>query len=177
MKKLIALLLVISSLTLFSSCSIYFASTEGPGSIGSGAYGEIYGENGKLIVPDFVGKNADEVLRDKSLVMFGFSIEYDYSSEYEYGIIFEQSPAPGTEIDSMDEVSITVSKGPRTVRVPVLRFSEPDRARSELEDLGFKVTVKYEFDEQTEKGLVLRTEPEERTELPEGSEVTLYVSK
>ncbi|MBQ9768808.1 MAG: PASTA domain-containing protein [Clostridia bacterium] len=173
MKKLIALLLVISSLTLLSSCSIYFASTEGPGSIGSGAYGE----NGKLIVPDFVGKNADEVLRDKSLVMFGFSIEHDYSSEYEYGIIFEQSPAPGTEIDSMDAVSITVSKGPRTEHVPVLRFRELDEARSELEDLGFKVTVKYEVDEQTEKGLVIRTEPEERTELPEGSEVTLYVSK
>ena len=89
--------------------------------------------------------------------MFGFSIEYDYSSEYEYGIIFGQSPAPGTEIDSMDAVSITISKGPRTERVPVLRFREPDGARSELEDLGFKVTVKYEVDEQTEKGLVTRT--------------------
>ncbi|MFW5800390.1 MAG: PASTA domain-containing protein [Spirochaeta sp.] len=79
-------------------------------------------------VTDFIGQNLDEVrayLRTISatyepLMRIG-SISYVFSDQ-EPGTVLEQSPAPGTQLDSFTDLDIVVSRGPDISRSPVPRY-------------------------------------------------------
>ncbi len=181
MKKLIALLLVISSLTMLSSCSWYFAEIKPDGASSSGGLGGIFGSvrpesDEKITVPNFVGTKYKDIYKNESYTPFGFSIDYEYNSEYEAGVICEQSPEPGTEIDPMQAISITISRGVKTERVPNVLGERLEYAKADLEACGFTVIVEYEADNDVEKDRVIRTNPPAETKVPKGIEIILYVS-
>jgi serine/threonine-protein kinase len=84
----------------------------------------------------------------------------------------------GARIRSHDPVSLTISKGPQTVRVPGMDGYRLDKARSLLKDEGLEPgMVTREFSEDVSKGLVISTEPEKGTKVRAGSAVALTVSK
>ena len=181
MKKIIAILLVISSLTMLSSCSWYFAEIKPDGASSSGGLGGIFGSvrpesDEKITVPNFVGTKYNDLHKNESYAPFGFSIDYDYNSEYEAGVICEQSPEPGTEIDPMQAISITISRGVEMERVPDVLGEQLKYAKGDLEAQGFTVVVKYEADHNVEKDCVIKTDPLAGAKVPVGSEITVYVS-
>ncbi|MFJ4028449.1 Stk1 family PASTA domain-containing Ser/Thr kinase [Paenarthrobacter sp. NPDC089989] len=87
------------------------------------------------------------------------------------GSVVTQSPANGTLIKG-DAVTLTVSKGPKLVKVPSFVGKQAKDARKQLEDLGFEVKVN-----EILGGFfgTVRDQNPVNSEVPEGSLITLTV--
>lgn len=61
------------------------------------------------------------------------------NSEFDKGLVAEQSPGEGREAAEGDTVTLTISKGPELVEVPDVVGDSVDDAKQTLEDAGFQV--------------------------------------
>ena len=87
-------------------------------------------------------------------------------------------PPVGQELDKGSQVVLVVSSGKERVAVPKVVDLTEDEARSTLEALGFKVTVKeQETDDSAKVGQVLAQDPGGAANRAKGSTVTLTVGK
>ncbi|GGV15420.1 serine/threonine protein kinase [Streptomyces griseoflavus] len=130
-------------------------------------------------VPPLLTKTEQEArdrLADAGLDVGG--VEEAYSDTVERGKVIATDPKAGARIRGNDSVSLTVSKGPRTVRVPDLDGYPLDKARSLLEDEGLKPGMTTEeFSETVAAGSVIGTEPGKGTKVRADSAVALTVSR
>jgi eukaryotic-like serine/threonine-protein kinase len=101
--------------------------------------------------------------------------------------VLEQDPSaspPEADLDcaflssfcSKPEVTLTVSAGPGTAKVPGVAGLEQDVALQRLRDAGFAPQLQTVNSETVEEGLVIRTDPSGGTTLTRGSPVTVFVS-
>ncbi|MGY0066791.1 Stk1 family PASTA domain-containing Ser/Thr kinase [Streptomyces sp. QTS137] len=147
--------------------------------LGAGA-GVWYINSGQFTkVPPLLAKTEKQA-RDR-LAQAGLDVgqvEEAYSDSVERGTVVGTDPGAGERIRNTDSVSLTLSKGPRTVKVPDVDGVALDRARSALKDVGLEPgMVTREFSEDVAKGSVVSTGPAGGTEVRAGSAVALTVSK
>jgi serine/threonine-protein kinase len=104
--------------------------------------------------------------------------------------VLEQDPAaspPGDEASlncafltffcSKPEVTLTVSSGPGSSKVPATAGLTQEAATEKLEAAGFKVKAKSANSSSVEEGLVIHSEPSAGEAATNGSVVTLFVSR
>ncbi|MFE1247891.1 Stk1 family PASTA domain-containing Ser/Thr kinase [Streptomyces sp. NPDC058766] len=121
-------------------------------------------------------EQAEDRLADAGLELG--KVEHAYSDTVERGRIISTDPEPGARIRGNDAVSITLSDGPETVRVPALAGRELDEARSRLKEDGLEPgMVTREFSEDVRRGSVISARPADGTQVRAGSAVALVVSK
>ena len=130
--------------------------------------------------PDVVGDFWDD-LEDKYPDITFQIIEEVFDEENPAGMILEQDPAKGTQIDAAkDVVGVVISKGPAplTAPMPDLENYEQTTAHNLLISKGMdlNVVIEVETSEEVKEGFIIRTEPEAGAILQKGSKVTLYVS-
>jgi serine/threonine-protein kinase len=105
-------------------------------------------------------------------------VEHAYSDTVERGQIISSDPKAGERIRGNDSVSITVSDGPETVRVPALAGQKLDKARALLKEGGLEPgMVTREFSEDVPRGSVVSARPADGTKVRSGTAVALVVSK
>ncbi|MFG3076825.1 Stk1 family PASTA domain-containing Ser/Thr kinase [Streptomyces sp. NPDC048225] len=105
-------------------------------------------------------------------------VKHAYSDTVERGKVISTDPKVGDRIRKNDSVSLTVSDGPDTVKLPDMSGYRLDRARSLLEDEGLEPgMVTREFSDEAAEGFVISTEPGSGTTVRAGSAVALVVSK
>ncbi|MEO7752284.1 MAG: Stk1 family PASTA domain-containing Ser/Thr kinase [Terracoccus sp.] len=93
------------------------------------------------------------------------------------GQVFDQDPAPGTEIAQKSTVKFTISTGADSITVPDVTNFPQDQARADLERLGFVVTkVNLEDTADREKDRVTKTDPAANQTVAKNSEIELYVA-
>ncbi|MEV7015368.1 Stk1 family PASTA domain-containing Ser/Thr kinase [Streptomyces sp. NPDC093991] len=130
-------------------------------------------------VPPLLSKTEQEA-RDR-LAEAGLDVgevEEEYSDTVERGKVISTDPAVGARVRGSASVSLTVSQGPRTVRVPDLDGYPLDKARSLLEDEGLEPgMVTRAFSDSVAEDSVVSTEPGKGTEVRAGSAVALTVSR
>ncbi|MFF5156978.1 Stk1 family PASTA domain-containing Ser/Thr kinase [Streptomyces sp. NPDC000348] len=130
-------------------------------------------------VPPLLGKTEQEArarLTDAGLDTG--QVKEAYSDTVERGTVISTDPKAGARIRGNDPVSLTLSKGPQTVRVPDLDGYPLDKARDLLKDDGLEPgMVTREFSGTVGRGAVISTEPGKGTEVRAGSAVALTVSK
>ncbi len=127
--------------------------------------------------PDFVGKTYNEVLSNTEYTEnFDFDYEWDHSNEYEKDYIFEQSEREGEMLKKGAKITLYISMGENTKKVPDVYEMSESAAVSELKSQGFETAVVEEVSEETEKGLVIRTEPQRTQVVEENTKITVYVS-
>jgi serine/threonine-protein kinase len=103
--------------------------------------------------------------------------------------VLEQDPAaspPGDEASldcsfltffcSKPDVTLTVSSGPGSSKVPATAGLSREEATEKLEDAGFGANVETVNSDAVEEGLVIHSEPSAGTSVTNGSDVTLVVS-
>ncbi|MEH0629989.1 PASTA domain-containing protein [Streptomyces stelliscabiei] len=87
-------------------------------------------------------------------------------------------PAPGERIRDNDSVTVTVSKGPETVKVPDMKGLRLDLAKDRLKDDGLEPgLVNREFSDEVVRGQVIRTQPGSGTKVSAGAAVRIVVSR
>jgi eukaryotic-like serine/threonine-protein kinase len=105
-------------------------------------------------------------------------VTYAYSDTVKRGTVISTDPGVGERIRNNDSVSITVSKGPQTVKVPDVQGDALSNARTRLKAEGLQPgMVTREFSDEVPKGFVISTDPEDGTTLRAGSAIALTVSK
>ncbi|AFS78685.1 serine/threonine-protein kinase Sps [Gottschalkia acidurici 9a] len=130
-------------------------------------------------VPDVreksIGK-AEDMIEEAGLEVL--RVDYEYSDKPE-GIVIDQTPRAGKEVEQGTEVIIVVSKGKKTTTttVPSLRDLKEEEAIIELSAYGLGVgSVDYE-NSDIEKGKVVSQNPKAGREVEENSKVNIVISK
>lgn len=101
-----------------------------------------------------------------------------YDDTVERGTVISTDPAPGARIRDHDAVTLTVSLGPETVKVPDLAGLPLAEARQKLKAAGLEPgMVSREFSDDVDAGAVISTAPTSGTERHAGSAIALTVSK
>ncbi|MFJ1970790.1 Stk1 family PASTA domain-containing Ser/Thr kinase [Streptomyces sp. NPDC087903] len=104
--------------------------------------------------------------------------KHDYSDTVKRGMVIGTDPKPGSRIRDHDTVTLTISDGPETVRVPDLGGVRLDEARNRLRKDGLAPgMVTREFSDEVARGSVISTEPDAGTTRHAGSAIALLVSK
>ncbi|WP_454367228.1 Stk1 family PASTA domain-containing Ser/Thr kinase [Streptomyces ambofaciens] len=105
-------------------------------------------------------------------------VRHAYSDTVERGKVISTDPGVGDRIRQNDSVSLTVSDGPDTVKLPDVTGYKLDKARTLLEDEGLEPgMVTRAFSDEVAKGFVISTKPGSGTTVRAGSAVALVVSK
>ena len=136
----------------------------------------------EYVVPHLIGMTIDEANEDENVKGI-FTIEQigqRASSEYAAGQIIEQSPERGKRVKGNRVISVFVSTGAKTEKMPNLVNSERRNAALQLKNLDLSLVVDDTLEEYSESitaGYVIRTIPEAGMTLNEGDSVTLVVSK
>lgn len=133
----------------------------------------------KTIVPNVVGMTSDEAekaLHEKNLG-YVYDSEYVYSDRYPADYIVSQSIAEGKVIEKNTTITLTVSKGAEKFQVPEnIEGSDLDHATAELERVGLKWDISYEYSSKV-IGTVLSCYPNEKAYVVKKDVIKLTVSR
>ncbi len=134
-------------------------------------------KNDDIEVPHVVGMTVAEVkLQYPDLLL---DEKTAFSSDYPAGQIMEQGKPAGRGMKATDELSVTISKGPKTSTVPEVYQLPLDEAKSRLEMAGFRnyvVETNKENDPKLDDGLVTGTEPAIGAEADVEKELKIFVN-
>lgn len=138
----------------------------------------LFNKSAEISCPNFVGKKYEEIIADDEYKdTFKFKDEWDYSADYEFGYVFEQSEKEGEKLKKGANITLYVSMGENTKKVPDVYDMTEAAAVSELKAQGFTNIEKVEMaSEDTDKGKVIKTEPKKTQVVKENEKITLYIS-
>jgi serine/threonine-protein kinase len=137
-------------------------------------------------VPQFVGRQYDQVVADESLAArFQFEKQEEYNDNYPAGEIYNQTPVEGTLMANKGIVILYVSKGKRILIMPDLSGLTLEEAEEEILKLEEENDGEIDlilnpidrYDEGTEPGQIISTMPLAGEEFnPKDTTIFVYVS-
>lgn len=130
----------------------------------------------KVIIPDLIGKNLEEV--EQIAEKEGFEIRYDlkFSDTIDKNCVISQSIEAGEEMPLTETLYLVVSTGDEFDKMPDVRGKTIDSAKQFLSESGYDVRVRYENSEIVDKGDIIRTIPAEGETVKDNDIVTIVVS-
>ena len=136
------------------------------------------GTSEMIEVPDFVGKEYNEIINNPDLNK-GFIItrrREEASDKYDINVVMGQDKEKGIKIAKGSEVKVDISTGINVVKIPNVNGFGYAQAYQMLINSKFMVEPKYETSETVKDGDVIRTDPAGESFAAHGSKVTVYVS-
>lgn len=105
-------------------------------------------------------------------------VKHAYSDTVKRGTVIDTDPGVGQRIRDNDSVTLTVSDGPRTVKVPDLNGFALFKAKEVLKGDGLAAgMVTRDFSQDVPRGFVIGTNPSAGTLRHSGSAIAIVVSK
>ncbi len=131
---------------------------------------------GEATVPELVGRGRRAAR--KALTDLGFRVEETEQPSSDVGInrVISTSPDGGQRLERGEQVTLTVSSGPESTRVPNVLRQGRDAASEALRAAGFKVTVREEERGDVDPGTVVGQDPAAGQQRAQGSTVTITVA-
>ena len=136
-------------------------------------------ESKKYTVDNYIGMSLSAA-REKIDGKFKIKVEEEYSADYAKGLVIRQDPESDTELEEGKTLTLVVSKGTRTedkVSVPEVVGKRESSAKSELEAVGLKVSVKTKYSTDVAKGKVIFQSPGSGNQVTKNSTVVITVSQ
>jgi eukaryotic-like serine/threonine-protein kinase len=132
----------------------------------------------QLKVPDVTGQDtasAHSTLRNAG---FSYTDNQENSATVPKGTVISQSPVGGTTVNKGTSVTLTISKGSNTAKVPDVTGQNQAQATATLQAAGFQVQAKPKVTkDQTQNGLVIHQRPAAGTQLKKGRTVVIYIGQ
>jgi beta-lactam-binding protein with PASTA domain len=122
------------------------------------------------------GLSQEEAVERVEAAGFEARVERANSEQVESGLVIRSQPSGGTTATRGSTVVLTVSKGQRLTKVPVLVGTQRSVAVQQIRGRGFSPGVEEE-ESVRPAGEVIRQSPSAGTELPGGSTVSIVVSR
>jgi serine/threonine-protein kinase len=131
---------------------------------------------GQATVPGTAGRPVGEATG--KLEDAGFQVQTNQvnSDSVEEGLVINSDPKGGSSATRGSVVTLTVSAGPKLIKVPVLVGSQRSVAVQRIRGAGFTASVEEE-ESSAAKGEVISQSPSAGTRIPPGSTVSVVVSE
>jgi serine/threonine-protein kinase len=127
-------------------------------------------------VPSTAGLSAEAAEEAVESAGFEPQVAEANSEEVESGLVIKSDPHGGTTATRGSVVTLTISKGPKLSKVPVLVGTTRSLAVQQIRGRGLVPSVSEEVSAKP-AGEVIRQAPSAGSELPRGSGVSIVVSK
>ncbi len=133
----------------------------------------------KAIVPKVTGMSQDDAIKALEDANLKAEVVSETSKKVQEGYVISQEVAESTEVAAGDTIKIHVSSGTGIKQITMASVigKTEEQAKSELEGLGFKVSIGYEENTSKDNGIVLKQSLETGKVVDEGTTVTLTVNK
>jgi eukaryotic-like serine/threonine-protein kinase len=131
---------------------------------------------GTAKVPGAAGKSQGDAVAALEEAGFETEVRSVHSENVEAGLAIKSDPPGGTTATRGSTVVLTVSKGPRLAKVPVLVGTQRSVAVQRIRGRGLSPSVEEE-ESSAPAGEAIRQSPSAGSELPRGSSVTIVVSE
>lgn len=128
---------------------------------------------GDVDIPNVVGKNEDAAIKELQDAGFTYAREYQYSGEPQGRVI---SQTPTGQGKKGDKVTIVVSQGVQTVKVPNVVGQSQSQAENTLRASGLNVSISTAYSDTVQKGYVISQDPGNGKTVDAGTTVTLVIS-
>ncbi|MEY8402328.1 Stk1 family PASTA domain-containing Ser/Thr kinase [Oscillospiraceae bacterium 44-34] len=131
-------------------------------------------------VPDLTGRVYEEIKDDTDLLGRFTLVEGEtVANDAEPGTIIDQEPKGNREVtESVTEIKVTISGGPKLVKMIPLNGMNYMDASTALKNIGLRPSVpEYENHETIEQGFIISYTPMEGVDVPPGTEVKILISK
>lgn len=127
-------------------------------------------------IPDVSGMTLEDAARtlEEAGLVLNQNVREENSDDVESGLVIDQNPEAGQEVVVGSSVSLTMSSGAESIRVPNLTGMNWSQAEQNLISMGFNPTATF-VDSQQLEGEVLSVSSQ-GTELLKGSSITVEVS-
>jgi len=129
-----------------------------------------------ISVPSVTGQQIADARAELTSRGLKAEVNFEQNDRFPENQVFKQDPDAGTKLHKGDRVTLSVSQGPGTVKVPDVTNQPVDDARAKLQDDGLDVHVVNDANDKIAQGNVITTEPAPGTTVQKGSTVTLHVS-
>ena len=136
----------------------------------------LLGGKEQVRVPSVVGVPQAEAQLVLKRAGFATDAQTATSPTVPAGIVIGTDPAGGQKADKGSTVTVTVSAGPGTARVPDVTGKPRSAAIQALEDKGFEVGEERRASDTISENRVIETRPAAGQELDRGSTVTVVIS-
>ena len=133
------------------------------------------GSRGDKSMPDLYGWDYQQALSAYGNTI-KFEVEGTEYNEADPNTIIKQSIEPGDVFSKGDVCKVTLSMGMETVEVPRVKDLNVELAKAQLTERGIVADIRKQSDANVKPNYVIKSEPEEGTEVHKGSTVILYVS-
>ncbi len=158
-----------------SDISIDAPMVESIGTVDSGA--EV---TAKLYsVPDFKGKYYAEIIENEDYEMFEFVLVDKNFSNSPKGTVCAQSVAAKTDVVRDTKIELTVSLGPKEIKIANVKGLDETNAKLELLKQGFiydNIEVLEKYDEDSDPGVVLEQDPKYGSQVSPDAAVKIYLN-
>ena len=133
----------------------------------------------KAIVPKVTGMSQDDAIKALEDANLKAEVVSETSKKVQEGYVISQEVDESTEVAAGDTIKIHVSSGTGIKQITMASVigKTEEQAKSELEGLGFKVSIGYEENTSKDNGIVLKQSVETGKVVDEGTTVTLTVNK
>jgi serine/threonine-protein kinase len=131
---------------------------------------------GSAEVPSSARLTVAEAEEELEEAGFGATVETVSSDRVEEGLVIRSEPRGGETATRGTDVLLTVSSGPKLATVPVLVGTQRSVAVQQIRGRGFVPDVE-EVESSKPTGEVIRQAPSAGSRLPDGSTVSIVVSK
>jgi beta-lactam-binding protein with PASTA domain len=135
----------------------------------------LLGSNDQATVPPVVGQTLEQARQRVDRAGLGVEVKRR-TDQAPRDFVFEQSPNPGQQVDEGSVVTLFVSNGPSTVRVPDVVGQPEADARRRLRRADLRPDVERESSTKVAEGIVIRTDPGPGRPTERDTAVTLVVS-
>ena len=133
--------------------------------------------NSEIECPKFIGQAYDDIKANTEYTdNFKFETEWQSNNDYEYGYVYEQSKAEGQKVKKGATITLYISKGLSTKKVPDVYGQTESAAVSKLKAEGFKPTVEEMPSDDVEAGKVIKTDPQRTEVVGDNLDIKVYVS-
>ncbi len=133
------------------------------------------GSRNNKTMPDLIGWDYNQAVSAYSGDI-KFEIEGQEYNEADEGTIIKQSIEKDSVFSKGDVCKVVISKGMETVEVPNVRNVNVELVKTQLKERGLEYKVQKTSDAEIKPNYVIKSEPEEGTEVHKGTTVILYVS-
>jgi serine/threonine-protein kinase len=132
-------------------------------------------------MPNLIGKERAGAEQQLGRLGLEFVVERQRTEEEEPGIVLDQRPDPGNQVDPAateeDPVTIVVSQLPRTFEVPSVVGLTEEEARSTLESANLVLgEVTQQNDQDVPEGQIISQSPAAGESVPRDTPVNVVVS-
>lgn len=141
-----------------------------------------FGTGKEVEIPDLTGMTYEEAAlaaerASEGDIEFEVFVERSTHSDEEKNTIISQTPEGGLKIKRSREIKVVISLGPVALMLEDYTGMDYNEVQEILEEKGLKVIIEREDNDTYDEDKIFKQLPSEGTQMAEGDEITLYVSK